>query len=207
MATANHVRNRCVTKSLPKGTPYEVWFGKHPSVSHLHVFGEKVYILNKDPTKGKFDQKGLPEIFVGYSEQSKAFRIWFPEQKKARVSRDVKFFNKFDSDGNFENFYDEADGVECTENTEDKKAATCEASIHGPNKVDGARSTPEQSLNESGDNHEAGLPDMPARSDTSETASRGFKQSTPGTLSSMGSPFLGFERNGPVERKTMKHRL
>ena len=57
MATANHVRNRCVTKSLPKGTPYEVWFGKRPNVSHLHVFGEKVYILNKDPTKGKFGQK------------------------------------------------------------------------------------------------------------------------------------------------------
>jgi len=32
-------------------------------------------------------------IFIGYSETSKAYRVWIPSEKKVRVTRDVKFLN------------------------------------------------------------------------------------------------------------------
>jgi hypothetical protein len=39
-------------------------------------------------------RKGL---FVGYSETSKAYRVYIPEQRKTVVSRDVKFEEDFAS--------------------------------------------------------------------------------------------------------------
>lgn len=49
--TVNYIRNRCPTKALPIGTPYEIWIGNRPSVSHMRTFGSKVFILDKNPTK------------------------------------------------------------------------------------------------------------------------------------------------------------
>jgi len=54
-----------------------------------------VFILNKSPSKGKFDVRGLEGIFVGYSEVSKAYRVWSPKDRKIHIARDVKFFNEF----------------------------------------------------------------------------------------------------------------
>ena len=79
---ANHIRNRCVTSSLQHGTPYEAWFGRRPDISHLQIFGSKVYILDKTPRRGKFDPNGIQRTFVGYSENLKAFRVWIPSEKK-----------------------------------------------------------------------------------------------------------------------------
>ena len=48
----------------------------------------------------KLDPLGNKGIFVGYSESSKAYRIYFPGFKKIDISRDVTFngdsaYNKF----------------------------------------------------------------------------------------------------------------
>lgn len=64
IAAANYVRNRCVTNAISRGTPYELWTGKRPDISHFRQFGSKVYILNKDPIKGKFDARGVLGSFV-----------------------------------------------------------------------------------------------------------------------------------------------
>lgn len=37
--TANNLLNIAPTKNLESKTPYEVWYGSKPSVSHLKVFG------------------------------------------------------------------------------------------------------------------------------------------------------------------------
>ena len=39
----------------------------------------------------KLDPLGKKGIFVGYSERSKAYRIYFPGFKKIDISKDVKF--------------------------------------------------------------------------------------------------------------------
>ncbi|XP_077277091.1 uncharacterized protein LOC143905509 isoform X1 [Temnothorax americanus] len=95
IATANYIRNRCITKSLHSGTPFEKWTGRRPNISHLRTFGCKAFILDKSPNKGKFDVRGLEGIFVGYSEVAKAYRVWSPKNQKIHISRDVKFFNEF----------------------------------------------------------------------------------------------------------------
>jgi hypothetical protein len=43
------------------------------------------------PGKGKLTCRSKEGIVVGYSEESKAYRIWIPEERKVEISRDVKF--------------------------------------------------------------------------------------------------------------------
>ena len=49
---------------------------------HIHIPKEK---------RTKLDPSGRKGIFVGYSESSKAYRIYFPGFKKINISRDVTF--------------------------------------------------------------------------------------------------------------------
>ncbi|CAL1680763.1 unnamed protein product [Lasius platythorax] len=92
--TANYVRNRCPSKSLDGKTFFEALSGKIPDVSHLREFGDHVFVLNNVPGLGKFHPRGIPGIFVGYSDTSKAYRIWIPEKERIIISRDVKFSRK-----------------------------------------------------------------------------------------------------------------
>ncbi|CAB0019909.1 unnamed protein product [Nesidiocoris tenuis] len=88
--TANYINNRTPSRTLNHITPFEKWVKRPPSVRHLHIFGSKVYILNKNPNKGKFDARATEGVFVGYSEVSKAYRIWMPLTRKIEVTRDVR---------------------------------------------------------------------------------------------------------------------
>lgn len=58
--------------------------------------------MNKEPGRGKFDRRGCEGIFLGYPDNSKAFRIWCPEKRKVLITRDVKFLE--DDVGNGEVF-------------------------------------------------------------------------------------------------------
>lgn len=76
---------------LKNQTPYEIWFGIKPTVTHLRSFGCKAHMLDKTPNKDKLDPKSIACIFVGYSSSSKAYRLWNPTSRKILSSRDVKF--------------------------------------------------------------------------------------------------------------------
>ena len=102
IATANHITNRCTTKSLDEGIPLEKWTGKRPNVGYFRPFGCKVHILNKNLNKDMFEPKTFQGIFVGYSDTSKAYRVWIPSERKIRVSRDVRFFHGFENNGRYE---------------------------------------------------------------------------------------------------------
>lgn len=92
ICTAAYLRNRCPTKVLGNKTPYEVWSGAKPSVSHFRVFGSKAVVLMKQPGKSKFEAKGKEYTFVGYSDESKAYRLLDMATGKIVKSRDVHFF-------------------------------------------------------------------------------------------------------------------
>ena len=69
--------NRALIRFILKKTPYELYNGRKPSISHLHVFGCKCFVLNNGKDKlGKFDAKSDEGIFLGYSLHSKTFRIY-----------------------------------------------------------------------------------------------------------------------------------
>ena len=71
--TIVHTLNRVQLKKDAFKTPYELWYGYKPNISHFKVFGSKCYIL-KESRKGKFDVKSDEEIFLRHSSKSKAYR-------------------------------------------------------------------------------------------------------------------------------------
>ncbi|EZA50979.1 Copia protein [Ooceraea biroi] len=102
--TANYIRNRCISKSLGDNTPYELWQGEKPDIGHLRTFGSKVFVLNKNPNKGKFEPRSIEGIFIGYADASKGYRVWIPKDSKIVIARDVKFLETFDANNNYEDF-------------------------------------------------------------------------------------------------------
>ena len=91
IATAAYIRNRCPSRNLDEITPFEARFGHKPDVSNLRTFGCKAYALNKEPGRSKLGPKSKPCIFMGYSDESKAYRLWDPAGRKIIKSRDVIF--------------------------------------------------------------------------------------------------------------------
>jgi hypothetical protein len=76
---------------LEEKTLEEVFTSKKPSVDHLRIFGSPVYIHVPKEKRTKLEPSGKKGTFVGYSETSKAYRIYVPGQKYIEVSRDVTF--------------------------------------------------------------------------------------------------------------------
>nr|KYP38726.1 Retrovirus-related Pol polyprotein from transposon TNT 1-94 [Cajanus cajan] len=75
--TACHVLNKVLIRPILKKTPYEIYKGKKPNISYFRVFGCKCYVLNNGKEQlGKFDAKADEAIFLGYSTNSKAYRIY-----------------------------------------------------------------------------------------------------------------------------------
>ena len=89
--TAVYVQNRTPHIVLENKTPEEVFSSKKPEVSHLRIFGCPMYIHIPKEKRTKLDPSGKKGVFVGYSESSKAYRIYFPRFKKIDLSRDVTF--------------------------------------------------------------------------------------------------------------------
>ncbi len=57
----------------------------------MHVFGSKCwYVLPKKQVK-KLDARAREGMFVGYSENSKGYKVWDAITGKMLVSRDVRF--------------------------------------------------------------------------------------------------------------------
>jgi hypothetical protein len=90
-STAVYIQNRCPHKALEEKTPEEVFTGCKPSIDHLRIFGSPVYIHIPKEKRTKLKPSGKKGTFVGYSETSKAYRIYIPGQKFIEVSRDVTF--------------------------------------------------------------------------------------------------------------------
>ena len=75
--TACYIMNIALIRLILKKTPYELYNGRKPNISHLHVFGCKCFMLNNGKDNlGKFDAKYDEGIFLGYSLNIKAFRFY-----------------------------------------------------------------------------------------------------------------------------------
>lgn len=89
--TAVYLQNRCSTKDVSDMTPLEAWSGHKPSVKHLKVFGCICYMHVPAEKRHKLEAKAEKGIFLGYSSQSKGYRIYNLQTGKVLVSRDVVF--------------------------------------------------------------------------------------------------------------------
>jgi len=75
-------------------TTYELFKGRKPNISYFHQFGCTCYILNNKVYLKKFDAKAQRGIFLGYSERSKAYRLYNSETHCVEESMHVKFDDK-----------------------------------------------------------------------------------------------------------------
>jgi hypothetical protein len=74
--TACHIINRVYLRPETDKTPYEIWRGKKPTVKYFRTFVSKCYILRDWKNLGKFDPKSDEGIFLGYSTNSRAYRVF-----------------------------------------------------------------------------------------------------------------------------------
>ncbi len=92
VATAAYVRNRTPTAAIKEDTtPYERWYGRKPNVSHLKVFGCVAYAHLSNDERRKLDKKAEKLRFVGYSKESKGYRLFNEKTRKVITRRDVIF--------------------------------------------------------------------------------------------------------------------
>jgi hypothetical protein len=76
MNTTCHVHNRVTLKSGTTTTLYEMWKGRKPTVKYFHVFRSKCYILADREHRRKMDPKIDEGIFLGFSANSRAYRVF-----------------------------------------------------------------------------------------------------------------------------------
>eukprot|EP00253_Pinus_taeda_P028656 PITA_28656 len=99
---AAYILNRCPTKVVMNRVPEEAWSGRKQGVTHMKVFGCVAYAHIPDQLRRKLDSKEEKCIFIGYSEKSKAYRLYIPSTKKFFVIKDVQFIEKEAWDGSIE---------------------------------------------------------------------------------------------------------
>ncbi|GJZ30193.1 putative ribonuclease H-like domain-containing protein [Tanacetum coccineum] len=89
--TACYVQNRVLVVKPHNKTPYELFRGRTPSLSFMKPFGCHVTILNTLDHLSKFDGKSDDVFFVGYSLNSKAFRVYNIRTRKVEENLHVRF--------------------------------------------------------------------------------------------------------------------
>ncbi|WJX83571.1 hypothetical protein P8452_66227 [Trifolium repens] len=92
--TACYIQNRIYIRPILNKTTYELFKGRKPNISYFHQFGCTCYILNNKAYKRKFDAKACKGIFIGYSERSKAYRVYNSETNTVEESIHVRFDDK-----------------------------------------------------------------------------------------------------------------
>ncbi|GJU24808.1 putative ribonuclease H-like domain-containing protein [Tanacetum coccineum] len=110
--TACYVLNRVLVTKPHNKTPYELIIGRAPSISFMRPFGCLVTILNTLDPLGKFDGKAEEGFLVGYSVNSKAFRVFNSETKKVEENLHVNFLkNKLNVAGKGPNWLFDIDSL------------------------------------------------------------------------------------------------
>ncbi|KAI3728115.1 hypothetical protein L6452_16745 [Arctium lappa] len=88
--TACYVQNRVLVVKPKNKTPYELLNKKKPFIGFFKPFGCPCTILNTKTHLGKFDSKADDGFLVGYSSQSKAYRVFNTSSRIIEESDNVK---------------------------------------------------------------------------------------------------------------------
>nr|GEZ77036.1 integrase, catalytic region, zinc finger, CCHC-type, peptidase aspartic, catalytic [Tanacetum cinerariifolium] len=91
IATACFTQNRSIIHKHFDKTPYELINNRKPNIKFFHVFRCRCYLLNDYEDVGKLKAKGDIGVFVGYSKESAAFRIYNKRTRKIQESVNVNF--------------------------------------------------------------------------------------------------------------------
>ncbi|GKB63342.1 retrovirus-related pol polyprotein from transposon TNT 1-94, partial [Tanacetum coccineum] len=88
---ACYTQNRSIIVKRHDRTPYETFRERIPDINYFHVFGCLVFIHNHKDHLGKFDAKADDGYFLGYSLNSKAFRVFNTRRQQMEETYHVTF--------------------------------------------------------------------------------------------------------------------
>ncbi|GJR92580.1 retrovirus-related pol polyprotein from transposon TNT 1-94 [Tanacetum coccineum] len=89
--TSTYILNRILIRAILGKTPYKLLRGKKPKLDYFRVFGSKCFILNTKDYLTNFDPKSYEGVFLGYSQNSKAYIILNKHTRKVEESLNVTF--------------------------------------------------------------------------------------------------------------------
>jgi hypothetical protein len=89
--TAVYLQNMNPHKVLGSMTPEEAFTRKRPEVSHIRISGCLVYFHVPVERRTKLEPTTEKGILVGYSETSKAYKVYILAHRRTLVRRDVRF--------------------------------------------------------------------------------------------------------------------
>nr|GEV03799.1 hypothetical protein [Tanacetum cinerariifolium] len=84
--------NRVLVTKPHNKTPYELLLGRKPSICFMRPFGCPVTILNTLDLLGKFDGKADEGFLIGYSVNSKTFRVFNSRTRIVQETLHIFFF-------------------------------------------------------------------------------------------------------------------
>nr|GEZ66178.1 hypothetical protein [Tanacetum cinerariifolium] len=91
IATACFTQNHSIIHKHFDKTPYELINKRKPNIQFFRVFGCRCYLLNDYEDVGKLKAKVDIGVFVGYSKEYAAFRIYNKRTRKIHESVNVNF--------------------------------------------------------------------------------------------------------------------
>jgi hypothetical protein len=88
----------CLTAATANNgrTPYKLWYGCTPSLSHLCEISCRAFSLHTPPLS-KIYTHSTPCILIGYAPHSKAYRLWDPVSSKVYNSFHIIFTEHLDT--------------------------------------------------------------------------------------------------------------
>ncbi|KAJ9548122.1 hypothetical protein OSB04_020665 [Centaurea solstitialis] len=89
--TACYTQNRSIVNNRFGKTPYELINNQVPNIGHFRVFGCRCFVMNDREDRHKFQAKSDEAIFIGYSKNSIAYRVYNKRTKMVIESMNVKF--------------------------------------------------------------------------------------------------------------------
>ncbi|GFV91245.1 retrovirus-related Pol polyprotein from transposon TNT 1-94 [Trichonephila clavipes] len=88
---SKYLNEREFVINLKIKTPYELYFGRKPTVSNLKVFGGHVYVGIPKQLRNKLDLRAKHVIILGYACSTRGYRIWLLDEKKLVEACNVLF--------------------------------------------------------------------------------------------------------------------
>ncbi|GBP75030.1 Retrovirus-related Pol polyprotein from transposon TNT 1-94 [Eumeta japonica] len=92
--TAVYLQNRIGAATLDNKTPFELWTGSKPDISHIRIFDSTVMVHVAKEKRRKWDKKAVKCILMGYPDNIKGYRVYNPETRNISTSRDVIIIEK-----------------------------------------------------------------------------------------------------------------
>jgi hypothetical protein len=90
ISTVCYISNQIFMRSILHLTPYELRFGRKPSVSHFRPFGCKCFVMKCD-NLDKFESRSFDDILLGYTPHDRSYWVYNFETNTVVESCDMTF--------------------------------------------------------------------------------------------------------------------